>query len=442
MASLAGFFDYIIRRVPAEPADQGHIAMFRPLRLLLCASTVALILGAAPVGVFVAPAQAQIVDINAPVAPPPLPLYAQPPIPGVGYLWIPGRWAWDGTEYYWAPGYWEEPPYADLYWTPGYWAWNDADNGYIYNAGYWGPTVGYYGGINYGFGYSGQGYQGGYWRNHRFFYNQAANNLGGAHIPDAYSQPIPPATNHVAYNGGKGGTTVKPTPDQIATSHEHHIPPTAEQVGHDRAASQIDSLRYSANHGQPPIAATERAGDVHGQHGAAAAGAAGQTTPHQAPTIAGSGMQHRGAGGANIATTPAMPQNLASHALMPHSGTIHRNFGYHGPMTPAPGMHQNFAYHAPMFHAPAINAGGMNVGAAPQIHVPQMGGVPMPAMPHFGGVGAPNLGGGGVHIGGVRMPATPHFGGIAPNVAGGGMHIGGAPIGGGIHIGGAPGLRP
>jgi hypothetical protein len=48
---------------------------------------------------------------------------------------------------------------------------------YVFNAGYWAPRVGFYGGINYGFGYAGVGYQGGYWNNGAFFYNSAANNV-------------------------------------------------------------------------------------------------------------------------------------------------------------------------------------------------------------------------------------------------------------------------
>jgi len=54
-----------------------------------------------------------------------------------------------------------------LLWTPGYWAWqNDA---YVWYAGYWGPTVGFYGGIDYGFGYPGSGFYGGYWRSDATF---------------------------------------------------------------------------------------------------------------------------------------------------------------------------------------------------------------------------------------------------------------------------------
>jgi len=153
--------------------------MRHPMRLLLCAS----------------------------IAPPLLPIYSQPPIPGPGYIWIPGYWAWDGTEYYWVPGTWALPPAADLLWTPGYWAWNDTNDDYVFYAGYWGPTVGYYGGIDYGFGYTGEGYHGGYWRDHQFFYNRAVNNLGSVAITTAFSQPVPAsaATSRVSFNGGRAG---------------------------------------------------------------------------------------------------------------------------------------------------------------------------------------------------------------------------------------------
>ena len=84
--------------------------MKKRMRFLVCASAAALILGAAPTGAFIAPAQAQVeVAITAGIAPPLLPVYDQPPIPEAGYVWIPGYWAWDGYEYYWTPGYWATP---------------------------------------------------------------------------------------------------------------------------------------------------------------------------------------------------------------------------------------------------------------------------------------------------------------------------------------------
>ena len=87
--------------------------------------------------------------------PPPLPDYDQPQDPGDGYIWTPGYWAWSPDGYYWVPGAWVEAPYEGALWTPGYWGyWN---NSYGYYPGYWGQYIGYYGGINYGYGYTGYG---------------------------------------------------------------------------------------------------------------------------------------------------------------------------------------------------------------------------------------------------------------------------------------------
>src|SRR5580698_6967716 len=96
------------------------------------------------------------------IAPPPLPVYDQPLCPGDGYIWTPGYWAYDdGDGYFWVPGTWIEPPQVGFLWTPGYWGWGG--NAFLFHEGYWGPQVGFYGGINYGFGYGGFGYEGGRW---------------------------------------------------------------------------------------------------------------------------------------------------------------------------------------------------------------------------------------------------------------------------------------
>ena len=57
-------------------------------------------------------------------APPVLPIYEQPPLPAVGYIWTPGYWAYGDAGYYWVPGVWVEPPTVGLLWTPGYWGWS------------------------------------------------------------------------------------------------------------------------------------------------------------------------------------------------------------------------------------------------------------------------------------------------------------------------------
>jgi hypothetical protein len=87
------------------------------------------------------------------------------------------------------PGTWALPP-AALLWTPAYWAYSDGE--YVLYDVYWAPEVGFYGGIDYGFGYTGYGYEGGYWNNGTFFYNSAVNNISNlirsAHFHDSVAQ--------------------------------------------------------------------------------------------------------------------------------------------------------------------------------------------------------------------------------------------------------------
>jgi hypothetical protein len=82
-----------------------------------------------------------------------------------------------------------------------------------WNAGYWGPHIGFYGGVNYGFGYGGVGYEGGYWNNGVFAYNRTVNNFGGVSITNVYNKTVIVNNNvsRTSFNGGAGGTTVRPT---------------------------------------------------------------------------------------------------------------------------------------------------------------------------------------------------------------------------------------
>src|SRR5208337_1482389 len=115
------------------------------------------------------------VGLSIHIGPPALPVYAQPICPGAGYMWTPGYWAYGEAGYFWVPGTWVMAPQPGLLWTPGYWGWGGGE--YLWHEGYWGPTIGFYGGVNYGYGYVGSGYQGGYWRDHQFYYNQNVNNV-------------------------------------------------------------------------------------------------------------------------------------------------------------------------------------------------------------------------------------------------------------------------
>lgn len=116
------------------------------------------------------------VEISVGVPPPALPVQYQPMAPGPGYIWTPGYWSWEpDSGYVWINGSWVMPPEPGLLWTPGYWGWNGYS--YRWHAGHWGPTVGFYGDVDYGFGYPGDGYDGGYWAGGVFFYNLPFNHV-------------------------------------------------------------------------------------------------------------------------------------------------------------------------------------------------------------------------------------------------------------------------
>jgi hypothetical protein len=139
------------------------------------------------------------VFVSVGIAPPVIPVYAQPIAPGYGYIWTPGYWAYGDDGYYWVDGAWVYPPYVGALWTPGYWGWGGA--AYFWHPGYWGRTVGYYGGINYGFGYFGVGFYGGYWNGGHFFYNGAYNHIG-FHNGFVYNHPV------AGFDGHPGGTAI------------------------------------------------------------------------------------------------------------------------------------------------------------------------------------------------------------------------------------------
>jgi WXXGXW repeat (2 copies) len=244
------------------------------------------LLALAPVGM-PSMASAQLgISINITIAPPVLPVYDQPPIPADGYIWVPGYWAWGDDGYYWVPGTWVEPPEAGLLWTPGYWDWNDGV--YVFHDGYWGPHVGFYGGIDYGFGYGGVGYEGCFWDHGALHYNRVANNFGGVHITNVYNKTIVKNINvtKVSFRGGAGGTRAQPTAAEREAERDRHRPPTEMQNHHREAARANPTLHASANHGKPPIAATARPGQfsghgVVGAHDIKGSPAGGQAERHE-----------------------------------------------------------------------------------------------------------------------------------------------------------------
>jgi YXWGXW repeat-containing protein len=199
-------------------------------------------------------------------APPPLPSYEQPTIPAQGYLWVPGFWAWRKSvpDYFWVPGTWVLPPQPGLLWTPPYWS--RVEGGYAFHDGYWAEQVGFYGGIDYGYGYTGDGYQGGRWENGAFSYNRATNNLGSLGIANVYDQAVAAGGNagRVSFNGGRRGSAARPTGDQEALADTRHVAATTEQQKHFELAAMDRSLFSKQNKGEPGVAATRRAGVLDG----------------------------------------------------------------------------------------------------------------------------------------------------------------------------------
>jgi hypothetical protein len=192
----------------------------------------------------------------APTAPPPeLPAYEQPVCPGDGYIWTPGYWAWAG-QYYWVPGTWVMAPETGYLWTPGYWGWGGA--GFMFNEGYWGLSVGFYGGIDYGFGYFGNGYEGGRWQNGSFFYNTSVNRLGGSGFRNVYDTRVNETVNHVSYNGGNGGINARATSQEAAAAQGRRNGPVAAQTQHAYAARNNPQQRLATGRSLPGVAATAR----------------------------------------------------------------------------------------------------------------------------------------------------------------------------------------
>jgi hypothetical protein len=204
------------------------------------------------------------IGVSITVAPPVIPVYTQPICPGPNYIWTPGYWAWGDDGYYWVPGTWVVAPAVGLLWTPGYWGWGDGV--YIWHAGYWGPQVGFYGGINYGFGYFGVGYEGGYWRGRDFYYNRSVTRVNTTIIHNVYDRRVAErSVSRVSYNGGRGGIDARPTAREETAMRERRFGATSVQA-HQESLARSDRRQWaSENHGRPGVTASQRAGEFGGR---------------------------------------------------------------------------------------------------------------------------------------------------------------------------------
>jgi hypothetical protein len=306
-----------------------HVRLSRSLRWLLLALLLSVIPASSYAGVF----------ISVEFAPPALPVYVQPVCPEPGLMWTPGYWSYGADGYFWVPGAWVPAPYAGALWTPGYWGWS---NGlFVFHDGYWGPHVGFYGGVNYGFGYGGIGFAGGMWRGGVFSYNTAVMHVGvgggwGGHVyvdRGAVDRGFVARDSHVAFSGGPGGIQHQPTAEERVAEHDQHRGPSAVQQNHAEAA-RADRTSYAKNNGGRPA------------NGAVA---------H--PLGASHGAEASHAGGTHAATTHATESHAAtsSHA----GGTSHTATASHasGGSHPAAASHESSAPRGRSESAPRGNSG-------------------------------------------------------------------------------------
>jgi hypothetical protein len=287
------------------------------------------------------------VFVSVSIAPPALPVYVAPPMPAPGYFWTPGYWSYADGGYFWVPGTWVMAPTPGLLWTPGYWGWGSG--AYLWHGGYWGPHVGFYGGINYGFGYGGVGFHGGEWQGGRYVANTTIIN----NTTVVNNTTI----NRTSFNGGSGGVAATPTPAEARAAQEHHVGPSEMQQQHEQAAAKDTTMRASYNHGAPSVAATAKAGQFYG-HGvtAAHAGGAASQPEHTQASAPHEQMAHAGGGAPGGAAAPHTPGGQAPHAA--YAGAPHGTPGAPRGAPGAPHGAPRPEAHGGGEHAPPHGGGG------------------------------------------------------------------------------------
>lgn len=234
--------------------------------------------------------------------PPAIPDYEQPPPPDENLDWTPGYWAWSDADndYYWVPGAWIAAPVAGYLWTPGYWF--VQRGGFAWRAGYWGPHIGFYGGINYGYGYFGRGFVRGSWQEGRMIYNSPLANTSVA---------------RVSYNGGGAGIIAHPNAAELAVAAEPHVPPTSAQLQRVRMANADAAMHAGMNNGHPINAAAQPreysdATGLPAQHVGTFSVMHTTSTPHPAQGAGNGGIARSAPGSPSPAAHPKNPAPAAS----------------------------------------------------------------------------------------------------------------------------------
>ena len=290
----------------------------RSLRWLLLALLLTVVPASSFAGVF----------ISVGFAPPVLPVYEQPVCPQPGLMWTPGYWAFGPDGYFWVPGAWVPAPYEGALWTPGYWGWSGGL--FVFHEGYWGPHVGYYGGVNYGFGYGGIGFAGGVWRGHEFAYNTAVMHVDGRYIHSTYEdraaveRGFVARDSHVAFSGGPGGIIHPASPEERIAERDQHVAKTSFQAQHEQSF-RADHTAYAKNNGGHP------------QNLAVARPLSAET--HAAPAARGNMASSSQMGRQQPAANHAAPAGMAPGRAPAANAPMNRPIPQHNAPAPTPQSH-------------------------------------------------------------------------------------------------------
>jgi hypothetical protein len=300
------------------------------MRLMLLAFAISLVPASSFAGVFI--------SVN--FGPPVMPVYVQPICPAPNLFWTPGYWAYGPDGYFWVPGAWVPAPYIGALWTPGYWGWGGGL--YAWHPGYWGRHVGYYGGVNYGFGYMGIGFAGGEWRGGMFAYNTAVMNVDRTVIHTTYVDRTVVVNNtivnnnHVAYSGGPGGVNHPMTEQERTYSNEPHVAATSFQTQHEHTAQSDKGAYFNSNHGHPANVAVAKPLQAENHPAPQPHAMGGQGTPHAMGTQGQGNQANKPAAGAPAGHNTPQPE----YHPVPQSHTTPQSHASQPKPKPQPNEHQ------------------------------------------------------------------------------------------------------
>src|SRR6185437_12843099 len=103
-----------------------------------------------------------------------------------------------------------------------------------------------------GFGYTGRGYHGGYWRGNDFYYNRAVNHIDEDRDRHFYHRPvIVDHDDRIAYNGGRGGIQRRPDRAEVIAMRGPKTRPMSAQLQNQRQAAQNRQQFYNQTAGRP-----------------------------------------------------------------------------------------------------------------------------------------------------------------------------------------------